>query len=140
MKQSTKKAILLGAAAAFAASLIPYELKKEENGDFSFTSLLLGVYSRHSVDGEKHVTVSIGNAPCFTKESRRRRDAALRHAAEVAAEKAMFADEDDPHEGACPVETQMTEIAPVAESEEAPAEEVPAEELMEEMPEAAQEE
>ena len=97
MKKSTKKSILLGAAAALAASLVPYECKVEENGDFSFTSLLLGVYRRRRADGEKSaVTVTVANAPCFTAEAKARRDAALRHSIEAAAEREMFADEDFP--------------------------------------------
>ena len=75
MKKSTKKSILIGAAAALAASLVPYECKVEENGDFSFTSLLLGVYRRRRADGEKSaVTVTVANAPCFTAEAKARRD------------------------------------------------------------------
>ena len=92
MKKSTKKSILIGAAAALAASLVPYECKVEENGDFSFTSLLLGVYRRRRADGEKSaVTVTVANAPCFTAEAKARRDAALRHSIEAAAEREMFA-------------------------------------------------
>ena len=103
MKKSTKKSILIGAAAALAASLVPYECKVEENGDFSFTSLLLGVYRRRRADGEKSaVTVTVANAPCFTAEAKARRDAALRHSIEAAAEREMFADEDDPAEGTAP--------------------------------------
>lgn len=123
MKKNTKR-VLLAAAAALTASLIPYELKREENGDFSYTSLLLGVYTRHRSDGDKDTTISILQPPCFTAESRRRRDAALRHAAEVAAEKAMFADNDAPSEGAAPA-PKLPEAEPVVT--EAPAvEETPA--------------
>lgn len=124
MKKTTKQ-VLLAAAAALTASLVPYELTRAENGDFSFTSLLLGVYTRRRDDGEKDITVTLGQAPCFTAESRRRRDAALRHAAEVAAEQAMFADNDEPTEGAAPAvkAPEAEEAAPV---EEAPTEEAEA--------------
>lgn len=124
MKKNTKR-VLLAAAAALTASLIPYEFKREENGDFSYTSLLLGVYTRHRSDGDKDTTISILQPPCFTAESRRRRDAALRHAAEVAAEKAMFADNDAPSEGAAPA-PKLSESEPVVT--DMPAEEAPVEE------------
>ena len=120
MKKSTKKNILIGAAAALATSLIPYECKVEQNGDFSFTSLLLGVYRRrHPEGGKATVTVTFANAPCFTAEAKALRDAALRHSIEAAAEREMFADEDDPAEGAAPA---------VAAAPEAPAEPETAEE------------
>ena len=121
MKKSTKKSILIGAAAALAASLVPYECKVEENGDFSFTSLLLGVYRRRRADGEKSaVTVTVANAPCFTAKARR--DAALRHSIEAAAEREMFADEDDPTEGAAPAAPICAEPQAGQETPEQPAE------------------
>lgn len=124
MKKSTKKHILIGAAAALAASLIPYECKVEDNGDFSFTSLLLGVYRRRHADGEKAtITVTFANAPCFTPEARANRDAALRHSIEAAAEREMFADEDDPAEGVAPAAPQPAgEPETVTENAEQPAE------------------
>lgn len=124
MKKSTKKNILIGAAAALAASLIPYECKVEENGDFSFTSLLLGVYRRrHPEGGKATVTVTFANAPCFTAEAKAQRDAALRHSIEAAAEREMFADEDDPAEGAASAVTAAPEAPaePQAEPETAEA-------------------
>ena len=134
MKKSTKKSILIGAAAALAASLVPYECKVEENGDFSFTSLLLGVYRRRRADGEKSaVTVTVANAPCFTAEAKARRDAALRHSIEAAAEREMFADEDDPTEGAAPAAPICAEPQAAQEMPEQPAEPICAE------PQAAQE-
>ena len=123
MKKSTKKSILIGAAAALAASLVPYECKVEENGDFSFTSLLLGVYRRRRADGEKSaVTVTVANAPCFTAEATARRDAALRHSSEAAAEREMFADEDDPTDGAAPAAPICAEPQAGQETPEQPAE------------------
>lgn len=120
MKESTKKALLIGAGALLAAGLAPYELKREENGDFSYTSLLLGIYRRrHPGSAKPNVTLTICNAPCFTAESRRRRDAALRHAAEVAAERALFADEDDPSEGAASVPVRIVSVEEAAAMEAA---------------------
>ena len=59
MKKSTKKSILIGAAAALAASLVPYECKVEENGDFSFTSLFIAPhpYSQKNKVNEKAITI-----------------------------------------------------------------------------------
>ena len=64
MKKSTKKSILIGAAAALAASLVPYECKVEENGDFSFTSLLLGVYRRRRADDGHQLRVDLAAQLC----------------------------------------------------------------------------
>ena len=119
MKKSTKKGILIGAAAALAASLIPYELKIDPNGDFSYSSLLLGIYKRKRADGETALTITVADPPCFSAEAKERREAALRHSIEAAAERELFADEDDPAEGTAP--------AAPAEAETAPAQEAPAE-------------
>ena len=138
MKKSTKKGILIGAAAALAASLIPYELKIDPNGDFSYSSLLLGIYKRKRADGETALTITVADPPCFSAEAKERREAALRHSIEAAAERELFADEDDPAEGAAPAApsaepaTPAEEAAPVEEApaeaaeEAAPAEEAPA--------------
>lgn len=132
MKKSTKKHILIGAAAALAVGLIPYEGKVEKNGDFSLTSLLFGVYRRHHPEtGKATITVTFANAPCFTAEAKARRDAALRHSIEAAAERELFADEDDPTEGAA-----SAPAAPEA-AEEAAAPEAPAETSAEAAPEEA---
>ena len=91
--------------AALAVSLVPYELKKGEDGSFSYKSLLLNVDSGKDEAGEKKVTVSFFNKPDFMKKAE---------------------DAEAPTEEA-PVEEVPVEVAPV---EEAPAEEnpVPAEE------------
>ena len=92
--------------AALAVSLVPYELRKKEDGSFSYKSLLLNVDSGKDEAGEKKVTVSFFNKPDFMK-------------------KAPAEDAEAP-----------TEEAPVEEApaEEAPAEEAPAEEPAEEAP------
>ena len=126
MKKSTKKGILIGAAAALAASLIPYELKIDPNGDFSYSSLLLGIYKRKRADGETALTITVADPPCFSAEAKERREAALRHSIEAAAERELFADEDDPAEGTAPAEPAAESAAP-AEAETAPAQEAPAE-------------
>ena len=54
--------------AALAVSLVPYELKKGEDGSFSYKSLLLNVDSGKDEAGEKKVTVSFFNKPDFMKK------------------------------------------------------------------------
>ena len=99
MKKSWKYG-LIGAAAALAAVLLPYEIDRNDDGEFSYNSLLLGVYRRKRSDGEHATAVTLFNAPALTDESRKAREAAVRHVIEAAAEQELFADEDDPTEGA----------------------------------------
>ena len=96
--------------AALAVSLVPYELKKGEDGSFSYKSLLLNVDSGKDEAGEKKVTVSFFNKPDFMKKP--------------AAEDAEAPTEEAPVEEV-PVEEAPVEEAPV---EEAPVEEAPVEE------------
>lgn len=125
MKKSWKYG-LIGAAAALAAVLLPYEIDRNDDGEFSYNSLLLGVYRRKRSDGEHATAVTLFNAPALTDESRKAREAAVRHVIEAAAEQELFADEDDPTEGAAsaPAAAPVTEGTP-AEPDEEP--ETPAE-------------
>ena len=92
--------------AALAVSLVPYEVKKEENGTVSYKSLLLGVKAKKGEEGSRTVELSFFNKPDFMKKA--------------------------PAEDAeAPAEEAPVEEAPV---EEAPAEETPAEEPAEEAP------
>ena len=84
--------------AALAVSLVPYELKKGEDGSFSYKSLLLDVESGKDEAGEKKVTVSFFNKPDFMKK---------------------------PEAEEAPTEEAPVEEVPV---EEAPVDEAPAEE------------
>ena len=113
MKKSWKYG-LIGAAAALAAVLLPYEIDRNDDGEFSYNSLLLGVYRRKRSDGEHATAVTLFNAPALTDESRKAREAAVRHVIEAAAEQELFADEDDPTEGAAsaPAAAPVTEEAP----------------------------
>ena len=63
-------------------------------------------------------------ADWVTDESRKAREAAVRHVIEAAAEQELFADEDDPTEGAAsaPAAAPVTEETPAVPVEEAPAE------------------
>ncbi len=123
MKKSWKYG-LIGAAAALAAVLLPYEIDRNDDGEFSYNSLLLGVYRRKRSDGEHATAVTLFNAPALTDESRKAREAAVRHVIEAAAEQELFADEDDPTEGAAsaPAAAPVTVETPAVPVEEAPAE------------------
>lgn len=123
MKKSWKYG-LIGAAAALAAVLLPYEIDRNDDGEFSYNSLLLGVYRRKRSDGEHATAVTLFNAPALTDESRKAREAAVRHVIEAAAEQELFADEDDPTEGAAsaPAAAPVTAETPAVPVEEAPAE------------------
>lgn len=138
MKKSWKYG-LIGAAAALAAVLLPYEIDRNDDGEFSYNSLLLGVYRRKRSDGEHATAVTLFNAPALTDESRKAREAAVRHVIEAAAEQELFADEDDPTEGAAsaPAAAPVTEETPAVPVEEAPAE--PDEEACTETEEASAE-
>ena len=64
---------LIGAAAALAAVLLPYEIDRNNDGEFSYNSLLPGVYRRKRSDGEHATAVTLFNAPALTDESRKAR-------------------------------------------------------------------
>ena len=91
--------------AALAVSLVPYEVKKEENGTVSYKSLLLGVKTKKGEEGGRTVELSFFNKPNFMKNT-------------------ASEDAETPTEEA-PVEEAPVEEAPV---EETPVEEVPVEE------------
>ena len=93
------------ALAALAASLLPYEVKKDDDGEFTYKSLLLGVKTKTDDEGKKAVELSFFNLPDFMKNT-------APAAEEVPAEEA-------------PAEEVPAEEAP---AEEVPAEEAPAEE------------
>ena len=93
------------ALAALAASLLPYEVKKDDDGEFTYKSLLLGVKTKTDDEGKKAVELSFFNLPDFMKNTA-------------------------PEAQEAPAEEVPAEEAPVEEApvEEAPAEEAPAEE------------
>ena len=92
--------------AALAVSLVPYELRKKEDGSFYYKSLLLNVDSGKDEAGEKKVTVSFFNKPDFMKKAAPAEEAPVEEA---------------------PAEEAPAEEAPAEEpAEEAPAEENPA--------------
>lgn len=56
---------LLGAA--LATVLAPFELKRDPNGDFSYTSILVGVKKTKAEDGETELSVNFFNRPPVEK-------------------------------------------------------------------------
>ena len=96
------------ALAALAASLLPYEVKKDDDGEFTYKSLLLGVKTKTDDEGKKAVELSFFNLPDFMKNT-------APEAEEAPAEEA-------------PAEEVPAEEAP---AEEPAAEEVPADPVKE---------
>ncbi|MCI6957056.1 MAG: hypothetical protein SPI15_10825 [Candidatus Faecousia sp.] len=103
------------ALAALAASLLPYEVKKDDDGEFTYKSLLLGVKTKTDDEGKKAVELSFFNLPDFMKNTAPK-------AEEAPAEEAPA--EEVPAEEA-PAEEPAAEEAPADPVEETPA---PAEE------------
>ena len=100
------------ALAALAASLLPYEVKKDDDGEFTYKSLLLGVKTKTDDEGKKAVELSFFNLPDFMKNT-------------------------TPADEEVPAEEAPAEEAPAGE---APVEEAPAEEpTVEENPAPAEE-
>ena len=103
------------ALAALAASLLPYEVKKDDDGEFTYKSLLLGVKTKTDDEGKKAVELSFFNLPDFMKNT-------APAAEEVPAEDVPA--EEVPAEEA-PAEEPSAEEAPAEPVDENPA---PAEE------------
>ncbi|MDY4490911.1 MAG: hypothetical protein SPE19_10370 [Candidatus Faecousia sp.] len=98
------------ALAALAASLLPYEVKKDDDGEFTYKSLLLGVKTKTDDEGKKAVELSFFNLPDFMKNT-------APAAEEVPAEEVPVEE--------VPAEEPSAEEAPAEPAEENPA---PAEE------------
>lgn len=65
MKKAWKYA-LLGAA---AVALVPFKIKREENGDFDYRSLLFGVSKKtDAVKGEPEISLHFFNLPEFKSD------------------------------------------------------------------------
>ena len=103
------------ALAALAASLLPYEVKKDDDGEFTYKSLLLGVKTKTDDEGKKAVELSFFNLPDFMKNTA--------PAAEEAPAEDVPAEEVPAEE--TPAEEPSAEEAPAEPAEENPA---PAEE------------
>ena len=57
------------ALAALAASLLPYEVRKDDDGEITYKSLLLGVKTKTDEEGKKAVELSFFNLPDFRKNT-----------------------------------------------------------------------
>lgn len=99
------------ALAALAASLLPYEVKKDDNGELTYKSLLLGVKTKTDDEGKKAVELSFFNMPDFMKNT---------------APKAEEAPVEEAPMEETPVDEAPVEEAPVEEAPTAPVEENPA--------------
>ena len=108
------------ALAALAASLLPYEVKKDDDGEFTYKSLLLGVKTKTDDEGKKAVELSFFNLPDFMKNTA---PAAEEAPAEEAPAEEVPAEEVPAEE--VPAEEPSAEEAPAEPAEENPA---PAEE------------
>lgn len=65
MKKAWKYA-LLGAA---AVALIPFKIKREENGDFDYRSLLFGISKKtDAANGEPEISLHFFNLPEFKSD------------------------------------------------------------------------
>ena len=58
------------ALAALVLSLVPFEVKRDKDGTFSYKSLLVGVSSRKKEDGKQDLVLSLFNLPDFLKKER----------------------------------------------------------------------
>lgn len=125
MKKSVKFGLI---GAAVAASLIPFELKREENGDFTYKSLLLGVSKKTDTDNAPEISISLFNLPtlpCCKRAASAEENVVILNASEndVAAVEACneVHEPEEPHaEKDAPAQQDVPEQA--ASSEEAPAE------------------
>ena len=54
---------------ALAASLLPYAVKKDDNGELTYKSLLLGVKTKTDDKSKKAVELSFFNLPDFMKNT-----------------------------------------------------------------------
>ena len=107
------------ALTALAVSLLPYEVKKDEDGGISYKSLLVNVKARKDDDGSHKVELSFFNKPDFVKSG----EAETQETAEADVT-IRVSTEEIPAEDAAPVEEAVPAEDAVAEEdfEEAPAE------------------
>lgn len=66
MSKNIWKYVALGAV---AVSLIPFQIKREENGDFDYRSLLLGVSKKTNEEtGDANLSLHFFNLPQFSRK------------------------------------------------------------------------
>ena len=113
------------ALAALAASLLPYEVKKDDDGEFTYKSLLLGVKTKTDDEGKKAVELSFFNLPDFMKNTAPEAQEAPAEEAPAEEVPAEEAPAEEPAAEEAPAEEPSVEEAPADPVEENPA---PAEE------------
>ena len=74
------------ALTALAVSLLPYEVKKDEDGGISYKSLLVNVKAKKGQEGERKVELSFFQKPDFVKDAAPDGEAAPAQEAEAEAE------------------------------------------------------
>lgn len=99
------------ALTALAVGLLPYEVKKGEDGGISYKSLLVNVKAKKGDEGEHKVELSFFNVPDFIKNTAPETEDAPE--TEAAVEDADFAEEPAGEEP--PVEEVPAEESPVEE-------------------------
>ena len=112
------------ALTALAVSLLPYEVKKDEDGGISYKSLLVNVKARKDDDGSHKVELSFFNKPDFVKSGEpevqveAEADVTIRVSTEEIPAEEVSAEDAAPAEEAVPAEDAVAE----EDFEEAPAE------------------
>ena len=112
------------ALTALAVSLLPYEVKKDEDGGISYKSLLVNVKARKDDDGSHKVELSFFNKPDFVKsgepevQAEAEADVTIRVSTEEIPAEEVPAEDAAPAEEAVPAENAVAE----EDFEEAPAE------------------
>ena len=113
------------ALAALAAGLLPYEVKRDDNGELTYKSLLLGVKTKTDEEGKKAVELSFFNLPDFMKNTAPEAQEAPAEEAPAEEVPAEEAPAEEPAAEEAPAEEPSVEEAPADPVEENPA---PAEE------------
>lgn len=112
------------ALTALAVSLLPYEVKKDEDGGISYKSLLVNVKARKDDDGSHKVELSFFNKPDFVKSGEPEVQAEAEADVTIRVSTEEIPAEEVPAEDAAPAEEAVPAEDAVAEEdfEEAPAE------------------
>ena len=117
------------ALTALAMGLLPFEVKRGDNGEFKYRSLLVGVDTRKDEDGKQVVELKFFNLPEFMKKTAPETGEAPQEPEDQEPDVTITIQKEEIPEEA-PVEEAPAEETPAQEApvEEAPAEEAPAEE------------
>lgn len=118
------------ALTALAVSLLPYEVKKDDDGGISYKSLLVNVKARKDDDGSHKVELSFFNKPDFVKSGEPGVQAEAEADVTIRVSTEEIPAEEGPAENAAPAEEAVPAEDAVAEEdfEEAQAPQEPANE------------